>query len=97
MEYDAENPRFMVHHRGEPVDRHRVFFNIKNKDKAIQCYKDFQQRKIRFEGSKSLMYLVLPEEVFVKYGDIEAAKYYEQEEQRKKEREELKQAQLKKT
>lgn len=86
MDYDVENPRF-----GQLTqpDKLKVFFSIKEKEKAIQCYKDFTFNKaFRIPGARHKLYYVRPEEIFVKYGDIEAEKYYQEEEARKKAEEE---------
>lgn len=92
MDYDAL-PRF-----GPPSqpDKHKVFFSIKDKEKALQAYRDLGVKKqVKIPGARFILYYVRPEEVFVKYGDIEAEKYYAQEEQMKKEQEEyLKEQQI---
>ena len=45
MNYDISNPRFQSHRIGDPrdpLDRHRVFFNVVDRENAIKCYSDIQ-------------------------------------------------------
>lgn len=86
MDYDAIDPRFQTHRIGEQFDKHRVMFRIKIKEKAIQFWQDFVLRKGKriHEGCRHNVYLQKPEEIFVKYGDIEAEKYYKREEEFKR-------------
>lgn len=86
MDYDAEEPRSQTHKFGEQFDKHRIMFRIKNKEKAIQFWKDFVLNKNKriHEGCRHKVYLQKPEDVFVKYGDIEAEKYYKEEEEKKR-------------
>lgn len=81
MEYDASNIRFQQFKPSEPKDRQRVFFVINNKEKAIKCYEDFSFNRDKvIEGARFKIYLQKPEEILVKFGDIEAKKYYEEQE-----------------
>ena len=75
MDFDANNIR-----PGAPfqqVDKHRVFFSIPDKSQAIKCFKDFNKIRALIPGSRHKLYYVRPEDVFVKYADIEAQLYYE--------------------
>lgn len=59
MDYDAENPRSQSHRPGEQIDKHRIMFRIKNKEKAILFWKDFvllRGKKIH-EGCRHNVYL----------------------------------------
>jgi hypothetical protein len=87
MDYDAENFKTQQrkHWETAPIDRHRVFFTIKDKDKAIKCYKDLSFQTVPVEGARYKLYLVKQEEIFTKYGDIEAEKFAAAQEKRKKE------------
>lgn len=44
MEFDAENMRFQQTKPGETPDKHRVFFSIKNKEKAAEVFRQFNRR-----------------------------------------------------
>lgn len=82
MDYDAQ-PRFGQLAPNDR-DRYKVFITIKDKEQALRCYQDFSMpNKISIPGARHKIYYVRPEEVFVKYGDIEAEKYYKEEEERK--------------
>lgn len=89
MEYDCENFRFQNVRPHETPDKHRVFFSIKNKEKAAEVFKTFNRKDFFIPGARQKLYYIRPEEIFVKYGDIEAELYYAEEERRKKEQEEF--------
>ena len=77
MDYDVDS--FKTHQRKHwetgPIDRHRAFFTIKDKDMAMKCYSDFHFQKVLVEGARYKLYLIKQEEIFTRYGDIEAAKF----------------------
>lgn len=79
MDYNAENLRFQQHNRSEIVEKHRLFFIVKEKELSIKLWDDLHDRSFHFHPEvKHIIYLSKPEELYVKYGDIEAAKYYEE-------------------
>lgn len=57
-------------------DKLRVFFEIENTEDAVKCLLDFFKDPYLNETTKAMIYYVKPEEVFVKYADIEADLYY---------------------
>jgi hypothetical protein len=59
----------------------KCLFKVKEKQAAKRVYFDLCKNPYIFESNtKALIYLQMPEEVFVKHGDIQAKKYYEEEE-----------------
>ena len=66
-------------------------FEIKTNDEAIECYTYFHQNKKNALGNFHVYLVKIPEEVYVKYADEEAEKYYKaQEEEREKRKEQRK-------
>jgi len=53
-----------------------VFFSVKDRDQALAVYDKFQKYAVNIPTARSKLYYSRPEEVFVKFGDSEAAKYY---------------------
>jgi DNA-binding MarR family transcriptional regulator len=88
------NDTFMKDKNGSN-DKIRVLFTIEDQQKAIACYDYFTKRHFRYLKHKHnkdfplnddlgisqnvLIYLQKPEDVFVRYGDIEAELYNEME------------------
>lgn len=81
-----------------------MYFSIKARETAARCFEAFnlvrdRASRIHVPGSRCQLYYVRPESVFVKFGDIEAEKYYAGVEQQKKlaeeERKSFKQSQPK--
>ena len=71
MHYGISNTRFKKHRIGDPkdsLDRHRVYFNVIDRENAIRFYSDFQRKRVRIGGAKIFLYLVMPEEIFIKHG-----------------------------
>ncbi len=87
MDYDIENPRSMTHRQGDAQDKHRIMVTIKNKEKAIQFWRDFMVTKGKriHEGCRHTIFLQKPAELFIRYGDSEAEKYYAEQERLKQE------------
>ncbi len=72
MDYNAENVKY-----GKPdPEKYKVFFNVKTKEDALRCFKDFNTSKRIISGARHKLYYVRPDEIFLKYADIEAEKYY---------------------
>lgn len=71
--YEAISPRISFLH--DDRDKLRVMFRIKDKEKAKKCYQDFYQSYSIIQGAKTFIFLIKPEELYVKYGDIEAEIY----------------------
>jgi len=59
-----------------------VFFSVKDRDQALGVYDKFQKgvydkfhkNAVTVPAARSKLYYIRPEEVFVKFGDSEAAK-----------------------
>jgi hypothetical protein len=81
-DYDAEQPRSQTHKIGSKFDKHRILFTIKAKEKAIQFWQDFVMDKSKriHECCRHKIYLQMPEEVYIKYSDIEAEKLLKEKE-----------------
>jgi hypothetical protein len=79
MDLGAENFRFQSVRPNETPDKHRVFFSVKDRDLALDIYDKFQGYKVKIPAARLKLYYTRPEEVFVKFGDIEAEKFYARE------------------
>lgn len=82
MDFGAENIRFEQPRFKSPAnDKHQVYFSIKDREQALKCYEifSFNKHSIHIPGSRSQLYYIRPEAVFVKYGDVAAEKYYAEE------------------
>mmetsp|Transcript_5682 Transcript_5682/g.9008 ORF Transcript_5682/g.9008 Transcript_5682/m.9008 type:complete len:130 (-) Transcript_5682:931-1320(-) len=87
--YGAINIRDLLQMETNTQSSPRIRFNftIPDQDKAIECYDFFQQHNERAKHGKLVgdfdlqehlkIHLQLPEDVFVRYGDREAAIYQE--------------------
>ena len=83
--YDASDIRIHTLPDGKTGEKLRVLFNIKDKQKSIDCYKNFHESPSKmFEGFRTVLFLIKPEDIFVKYGDEEADRYYKEQEELKK-------------
>ena len=81
MDFNAENFRFE-----RPIDdRQKVHFIIKEKEDAKKCFMTFERTRELIPGARHKLYYVRPDEILVKYADIEAAKFYEEQERLKNE------------
>lgn len=61
--------------RSDP-EKYKVFFNILDRDEAINCFKVFNTKRNMITGARHKLYYVRPDDIFVKYADIEAVKFY---------------------
>lgn len=62
---------------GSSGNRLRVNFTVQDREVAKKCFDDLSARKSLNQGEDTLkIFLVMDESVFVKYGDIEAEKFY---------------------
>lgn len=91
FDYDVTSFKSQTHYPGEQFDKHRILFTIKDKEKAIKFWQDYMSKALFFEGCRYMAYLQKPEDLFVRYGDQEAAKYYAEQERLQKEYEEYEQ------
>lgn len=54
----------------------RIQFKIEDREMAKKCFEDYSYNPIlNEERDKATIFYVKPEEIFEKYGDIEAEKY----------------------
>ena len=83
MDLGAENFRFQTFRHYETPDKHRVFFSVKEREQALAIYDKFQKYLVPIPAARSKLYYSRPEEVFVKFGDSEAEKYYAKQEELK--------------
>lgn len=67
-------------------DKIRIFCNVKDKEDAKTLYSKLHERLD--EPLKCSMFLDFPEDVFVKYADVEAKRYDDYMEEERKRREE---------
>ena len=89
FDYDVVNFKSQNHFPGETFDKHRILFTIKDKEKAIKFWEEYIiYKKKFFEGARHQVYLQKPPEIFIRYGDQEAEKYYANLEKQRKEAEE---------
>lgn len=76
-EFNASDVRMNFFGGGN--EKMRAFFTISDKEKAIQCFRQFAHGNSSFfPGARLIVFLIKKEEIFVKYGDIMAAKYEEE-------------------
>jgi hypothetical protein len=75
----AEKTQFYVMRNREgdsTQDKLRVTFWVRDKEPSIKIYKYFNENKlIMDESARVNIFLQKSEEIFVKYGEIEAEKY----------------------
>ena len=78
-EMGAEKTQFFVmrNREGDPAqDKLRVTFWVRDREPSIKIYKYFTENKLIMEESARVsIFLQKSEEIFVKYGEIEAEKY----------------------
>lgn len=68
MDFNAENLRF-----DRPQnDRQKVHFSVKENEDAKKCFKRFDKERYIIPGARHKLYYVRPDEILLKYGDIEA-------------------------
>ena len=84
LDFDAENLK--ISQMGP--EKLRANFLIKTPENSLKCYQYFDKTKNVLSNAKTLIYLNKKEEEFVKYGDIEAEKFYAKQAEDKKRREE---------
>lgn len=54
----------------------RIQFKIEDRENAMSCFEAYSYNsRLTPEGDKGVIYYVKPEDIFEKYGDIEAEKY----------------------
>lgn len=80
-EYDATDIRIKLVGEGKL----RCIFRVKDKEPSLKLFNDIATNPYMFmKDVKAVIFPQMPEETFVKYGDIMAQKYYEQLELEKK-------------
>ncbi|TNV83256.1 hypothetical protein FGO68_gene17489 [Halteria grandinella] len=71
---------------GRPdAEKYKVFFNIIEREDAIRCFETFNFKRNMIPGARHKLYYVRPDEIFLKYADIAAEKFYEDQKRREEE------------